>query len=60
MEEEQRTFESESIVSPLLTLQPTQKVDRNPEWQIAQDAEPNFDLLSEELIFEIIKRIKSL
>jgi hypothetical protein len=59
MEEEQQIIKAKSIVMPSL-LQTTQKVEKEPEWQIAKDTEPNFDLLSEELIFEIIERIKSL
>jgi len=60
MEEEHRVHDSKSTATPSLSLQSTQNVEQNPEWQVAQDAEPNFALLSEELISEIIERIKSL
>jgi hypothetical protein len=60
MEKEQHMIESESIITPSITLQSTQKVEKKPAWQIAKSAEPNCELLSEELVFEIIERIKSL
>lgn len=60
MEKEQRIFEAEGIVSPSLSIRPTQTLKDKPESDDAPEAEMMFKFLSAELISDLIERIKAL
>lgn len=60
MEKENRIYESRSLVIPSMSLQSTQTLEDKSDAKDNLEAEIVFKYLSEELISEIIERIKSL
>ncbi len=60
MDNQKRIFESESLVMPSFSLRSTQTLEEKLDAEDVQKAEKVFNILSEELIAEIIERIKSL